>query len=277
MDTGTTNNHQAIMSSSVLLTPLLALLTIGLISILWRDGAFSINHLFDLQLLIVHGIIISALYTGYYLIIKKARRALEAAKQSNQKTQEKLAERTELLHLEAYQHRKTSDQLHNLRTTDPLTQIYNQTYFQELLTNEVERCKRYEGNFSLLIIELDNLVSLNTTYGYKCGDFAMKTYAQIISSQLRKSDLVARYREHNFAVIVPSTRTESAKQLAHRLCQNAEVSNIYYDGVPLKMTLSIGIAAASAIDQLTPENLTVATERALTDAIDQGRNRAVSV
>lgn len=277
LNTENSSNHQTIMSSSIVLVPLLALVTIGLISILWSDGAFSFNHLFDLQLIIIHSIIIGGLFIGYYLIVEKARRAIKALEQTNKETLSKLEEKTSLFHLEAYQHRKTSDELHNLKTIDPLTQVHNQNYFQELLANEIERKKRYDSDFSLLIIELDNLVPLNTTYGYKCGDFAMKTFAQFISSKLRKTDLLARYNEHNFAIIAPSTRTESAKQLARRLCHDAEVSNVYYGGVPLKITLSIGIGEASAINELTVENLTLATERALTDAVDQGRNRAVNV
>jgi len=263
------------MSPSVLITPLLLLLTSSLLSVLWYDGAWSLASFSNAPLVLAHIAIVSVLLIGYYLIINKMRRAVNALAQQNNELVAKLETQTNLLHLETFQHRKTSDELHNVKVSDPLTNIYNQTYFQELLSNEIDRNRRYGNNFSILLIELDDFTSIIDMYGYEFGDFAMKAFAQLIAKKLRKSDLLARYDGRNFVIIAPNTDINASKQFADRLCQSIEIADIYYEGVPLKITLSIGVAAPCVVEELTVESITLATECALNTAKEQGRNQAV--
>lgn len=259
------------------IVPLLLLAVVTLMSLLWQNGSFSLANFKNQQLLIAHAVISVGLYIGYYLIILKVRATLSKLREQHQATVEKLEEQTGLLHLETFQHRKTSDELHHIRTRDPITEIFNQNYFYELLSNEVERKKRYDNDFSLLLIEMDNFVRINKMYGHECGNFAMKTFAELMSKKLRKSDLLARYNGHNFAIIAPSTDINASKLLADRLCNHIEISNIHYEGVPLKITLSIGVGSALSIEELTSENIILETENALNIAVEQGGNQAVKI
>jgi len=268
--------HRAFRSVSILLIPLSALMAIALLSITWRHGAFSLQRFNDQALVASHGVVIIVLFIGYYLVIRQIRKTIEALDQRHKKTLDKLEQQTNLLHLETFQHRKTSDQLHDLRVNDPLTQIYNETYFLDLLNIEIDRHKRYSSDFSLLIIELDNFTQINTMFGHECGDFAMRKFSLLIGTKLRKSDMLTRYDGHKLAIIAPNTSSDVAKQLADRLCREIEIANVCFQGAPLNITLSIGIGMPSVVDELTTENIILAANNALDTAIIQGRNQVVN-
>jgi len=243
---------------------------------MWHEGTFSLAPLYNTKSAIIHGLVSSSLFVGYYLIINRVRRTIDALTLKNNDNLTELENQKKRLQLETYQHQKTHAQLYKLRTKDPLTQIYNQVYFQELLSHEIDRNRRYGSDFSLLIIELDNLMKINDMYGNEFSDFAIKKLSSLIETQLRKSDLLARYSGQSFAIIAPSTDIEASKQFADRLCRAIELTNISYEGVPLEITLSIGLGAPAVVDELTSKNLTQATEHALSIAIAQGGNQAVN-
>jgi len=260
----------------VLLIPLLVLIFLGLASIVWRNGSISMSHLYNKDLVIIHGVIVFFLFSGYYLFIRKVRKAIDKLMYKNEEQLTELDQQKKLLKLEVFQHKKTNAQLYEIRTQDPLTQIYNQVYFQEMLSHEIDRNRRYGSDFSLLIIELDNFIKINDMYGNKFSDYALKKFTSLIENQLRKSDMFARYNGFNLAIIAPNTSINASKEFADRLCRAIELTNISYEGVPLEITLSIGLGAPAVVDELTNENLTQITEHALSIAIAQVGNQAVN-
>jgi len=243
---------------------------------MWHEGVLSLTPLYNKKSVIIHGLVSSSLFIGYYLIINRVRKTINVLTLESIDNLAELEQQKKRLQLETYQHQKTHAQLYKLRTQDPLTQIYNQVYFQELLSHEIDRNRRYGSDFSLLIIELDNLIKINDMYGNEFSDFAIKKLSSLIETQLRKSDLLARYSGQSFAIIAPNTDIEASKQFADRLCRAIELTNISYEGVPLEITLSIGLGAPAVVDELTNKNLTQATEHALSIAIAQGGNQAVN-
>lgn len=277
MNNNNANNHQTIMSSAVLSIPLLTMIAIAVLSLVWHDNTFTISRLSDFTLVGIHAVIVVALFTGYFVVINNARKAITALTLKQKESAEELDSQKRLLHLETYQHQKTSTELYELRTQDPLTKLYNHAYFKELLDNEVERTKRYSSEFSLLIIELDNFIRINDRFGNDFGTFAIKKYAQLIQRRLRKSDLLTRYDRHNLAIIAPNTGLQASKLFANRLCNDIEVTKVLFEGVQLDITLSIGVGIPSAVNELTSENLTWLTEQALRTATKQGGNQIVDV
>jgi len=243
---------------------------------MWHEGVLSLTPLYNKKSVIIHGLVSSSLFIGYYLIINRVRKTINVLTLESIDNLAELEQQKKRLQLETYQHQKTHAQLYKLRTQDPLTQIYNQVYFQELLSHEIDRNRRYGSDFSLLIIELDNLIKINDMYGNEFSDFAIKKLSSLIETQLRKSDLLARYSGQSFAIIAPNTDIEASKQFADRLCRAIELTNISYEGVPLEITLSIGLGAPAVVDELTNKNLTQATEHALSIAIAQDGNQAVN-
>lgn len=277
MNKRTTRSPLPMMSWSIMLVPFIVLTLLAMLSLAWRDGSFSIDSFFETHTVIMHIVVTVILYVAYYLILSKARRAIKSLDKDYQQSLAALDEQKNLLHLETYQHHKTSSELHQLKTKDTLTKVHNQTYFQELLNSEVERTRRYGSDFSILIIELDNFIKLHHEYGNEFSDFAIQKFTQLIEQRLRKSDLLTRYGRQNLAIIAPNTNIEASKIFAIRLCSDIELASVTYESVPLRITLSIGVGAPNASKELSAAALLLATEKALETAKSNGGNQVIDI
>lgn len=129
-------------------------------------------------------------------------------------------------------------------STDYLTGLYNHRYFQEKLTDEVERARRYKTPLSLILTDIDNIKKFNDTYGHQFGDLALKEVAAAIKRAVRASDFTARYGGEEMAVILPNTNLEGACRAAERICEAVRgiVLKDESQGVTTKVTVSVGVA-----------------------------------
>ncbi len=128
-------------------------------------------------------------------------------------------------------------------TRDPLTNLYNQISFWDLLEYESNRSKRQQYKFSLLVVDLDNFKTINDSYGHEVGDSFLKDFSAILKSAIRSGDIAARYAGDQFATILPVCDEGQAYIVARRIidsCRNRSVP--LANGVSLKGTVSIGIA-----------------------------------
>lgn len=151
---------------------------------------------------------------------------LETHNEELRRTQESLAQAN--AHLEA------------LATTDGLTGLKNHRSFQERLEYEWERHRRYQGEISLILLDIDRFKQYNDTYGHQAGDDVLKTVADVLAREARESDLVARYGGEEFVIILPETDRAGAVNLADRIRQAIEETSW-----PLRaVTASFGVATA---------------------------------
>ncbi len=129
-------------------------------------------------------------------------------------------------------------------TRDPLTNLYNQRIFWELLEYEIDRAERHTYPFSLFVIDMDNFKSINDTYGHAFGDKFLECFAQNLQQNLRGGDVVARYGGDEFVVILPETDFDATQQVASKLLDSTAAITIDApDGSEVKATISIGMAA----------------------------------
>ena len=136
-----------------------------------------------------------------------------------------------------------SQEIERFATRDPLTGLYNQIAFWDLLEYETERSKRQEYKFSLLVIDIDNFKAINDIYGHEVGDAFLKDFAAIMKGAVRRGDIPARYEGDNFTAILPLCDEEQAFTVAQRIKENlAQFSLVLPDGRQVKETASIGIA-----------------------------------
>ncbi len=110
----------------------------------------------------------------------------------------------------ALQIQKASRTISQLLTTDPLTKIYNRTYFYNRLKEEVNRAQRYSHPLALIILDLDNFKGVNDKMGHQAGDQLLKDVASSLKDTLRKSDILARWGGEEFALILPETEAKKA-------------------------------------------------------------------
>ena len=128
-------------------------------------------------------------------------------------------------------------------TRDPLTNLYNQISFWDLLNYETERSKRQRYKFSLLVIDIDNFKNVNDTYGHEIGDSYLKSFASILRTAVRGGDIAARYDGDQFTAILPVCDEGQAYIVGQRFIESVrELSLPLPDGGTLKATVSIGVA-----------------------------------
>ncbi|MGB0834800.1 MAG: GGDEF domain-containing protein [Psychrobium sp.] len=264
-----------ILSATALLSPLLLFIIIAFASLTMRTGQFDISELSNQNAIAIHSLAVLVIYAIYYGIVKSARRWITHLDDKVTDANQALDEQKKQLKLETYQHQQTNVELHKLRTQDPLTELYNQSHFVQLLHNEIARFRRYESEFSLLVIAIDNFDKIYHEYGSEFADYLIKKFADLLEKQLRESDILTRYDRNHFAIIAPSTAIDDAVTFANRLCNHIEVKKLDYKSVELDVTLSIGVVAPSAVKEVTTDNLTSVANKALHAAIEQGGNQAV--
>jgi diguanylate cyclase (GGDEF)-like protein len=138
--------------------------------------------------------------------------------------------------------------LHNktklMAITDFLTGLYNHRYFQQMLTQELGRARRYQKVISLIILDIDNFKSFNDRFGHAVGDKVLIAIGDIISRSLRKVDYAFRYGGEEFVILLPETSLENAILTAERLRVRIadEAADLVSESVGSKITVSAGVA-----------------------------------
>ena len=112
---------------------------------------------------------------------------------------------------------RQADRLAELSETDPLTGLSNARGLFDRLDAELARSRRYREPLALLSMDLDGLKSINDRYGHRAGDDAIRSVSDVIRSELRESDVGARWGGDEFAVLAPSTSRVAALALAERI------------------------------------------------------------
>jgi diguanylate cyclase (GGDEF)-like protein len=127
---------------------------------------------------------------------------------------------------------------------DPLTGLYNRRYFTERLEYEIGRSERHRHEFSVLLIDLDNFKDINDSYGHPAGDRTLVDIARSIRLHVRSSDLATRIGDDEFAVILPETAGQGARQMAEQLRER--LRGLRFEapgGRAYRVTVSIGMVS----------------------------------
>ncbi|MCC4116449.1 bifunctional diguanylate cyclase/phosphodiesterase [Aromatoleum toluclasticum] len=138
---------------------------------------------------------------------------------------------------------KYTKDLEYYATRDPLTNLYNQRVFWELLDSEATRSGRHGYKFGLLMIDADNFKSVNDTYGHGFGDVFLQEVAVAIRRAIREDDLLARYGGDEFVAILPETDLAGTLEVAQRIIDTVTSLSIETpDGARVSGSLSVGMA-----------------------------------
>lgn len=167
-----------------------------------------------------------------------------------------------------------AEDLRTLASIDPLTGLYNRRQFESLARAELGRCQRYMRPLAVLILDVDHFSAVNDRYGHEIGDWALKMLSNAITSAKRDSDIAARIGGEEFALLLPETNKEAARELAERLCQLVRTTPLSLAGHTITLTVSIGVAEASARTSGI-ESMLRAAEQGLHRAKQAGRDRAM--
>jgi diguanylate cyclase (GGDEF)-like protein len=159
-----------------------------------------------------------------------------------------------------------------LAETDDSTGFKNKRAFNKSLETEYLTAQRYSRNFSVMMIDADNLKETNDTFGHGAGDRLIMLIASIIKDNLRAADVISRYGGDEFLVLLPETEPRQAREAAEKV--RLAIQNAAFDmnGNQVRTTVSIGIAGFPA-DTGNKEVLLDCADKALYESKLLGRNR----
>ena len=154
--------------------------------------------------------------------------------------------------------------------TDGLTGLVNHKTFYEILEKELWRSRRYGGQISLIMVDVDNLKKINDVYGHRAGDKAIKEISKRIKKCIRQIDTAARYGGDEFAVILINTSIIDASVVAKRMLDMVSQTPASWNNEQIALSISVGLCQYDA--QATPEDLTNRSDQALYLAKQSGKN-----
>lgn len=159
---------------------------------------------------------------------------------------------------------------------DRLTGVFNRSFLDERLLSEFSYAKRHKTPLTALFVDADHFKRVNDTHGHGTGDEVLKQIAGALSRIIRAEDVLARYGGEEFVVVVRGIAPAGVLALAERLRLGVEALRIRVAGVPLPVTVSIGVATQSPESEYAgvPE-LLASADAALYRAKEAGRNRVV--
>ena len=171
------------------------------------------------------------------------------------------------------------DRLEKVSATDELTELHNRKYLQERLEEEISRSKRYGTKLSCILFDLDYFKVVNDMYGYEWGDILLKKIANKLNAMARKEDIVTRYGDEEFLLVLPNTSEENAFLFGERFRREVEKMEFIPAGEEEahKITISGGISTYPCMPDVDEDANTVIryAEHALYNAKHRGRNKII--
>jgi len=158
-------------------------------------------------------------------------------------------------------------QISNKAFYDGLTGVYNRNKFDELIDKELKRDKRYKNKLSVAIVDIDHFKSFNDTYGHLIGDEVLIMIANYLNTNVRDTDVFARWGGEEFVILFPETTKENAKIVCEKL--RLGISELEHS-IAGSVTASFGITQYQDEDILS--TLFKRSDDALYEAKKKGRN-----
>ncbi len=163
--------------------------------------------------------------------------------------------------------------------TDELTGLYNRKYLHHRLEAEMSRAKRYGTSLSCLLIDIDFFKTVNDMYGYDWGDVLLKKIAQMLEALIRKEDILTRYGDEEFILILPNTSEDNAYIFAERFRRDIEKMEFIPANEEERhpITISGGISSYPFLENVEENANTIIryAEHALYAAKKHGKNQIV--
>lgn len=161
-------------------------------------------------------------------------------------------------------------------TTDALTGLGNRHSMEETFPRAVERCIRNSVPVSLIMIDVDRFKAFNDKFGHVAGDRALSAVSQVLKSEFRSGELIARYGGDEFAVLLPGVSTGDALVLAERVRDAVSGRTASSDDSLIRIPVEISMGVAELGGHRSFDKLLRIADEALYRAKRSGRN-AVSI
>jgi diguanylate cyclase (GGDEF)-like protein len=158
--------------------------------------------------------------------------------------------------------------LEQLATIDKLSGLYNRMKIENYCEMEIDKVKRYNEVFSVILIDIDYFKEINDDYGHNIGDRVISSISKILQSSIRRVDYVGRWGGEEFLILLPKTTAQQAFQIAEKI----RITIMEEDFSPAQnITISAGITEYMQGD--TTEKIIQRADEELYKAKESGRNQ----
>lgn len=158
-----------------------------------------------------------------------------------------------------------------LASTDALTGIKSRRNFFDIGKQYILMAKRDNIPLSFIMLDIDYFKKVNDTYGHMAGDEVLKKFTEIISHNLRKSDIFGRVGGEEFAIMLHNADKNTALQIAEKIRKKINNNPIKFDDKIINITVSLGVAVLK--DEDTFDSLFNKADKALYASKQNGRNQ----
>jgi len=170
--------------------------------------------------------------------------------------------------------RRARDAAIRLSTVDSLTGLFNRSYFFTAIERELARSDRSGRAFCLVMLDVDDLKTVNDRAGHHAGDQVLRSVADVVKTRIRKIDIAARYGGDEFAILLPETDPTGGWVFAEKVRQTVAEQGM--PGPEPGSTISIGVVSYPA-DGRTADALVGSADRAMYQSKRNGKNRVARV
>lgn len=164
-----------------------------------------------------------------------------------------------------------SAQLRRSAELDALTNCLNRRSIDRWLDRSFVEAERLGHPLSVLFVDLDHFKAINDRHGHAGGDHCLRQVASALRRELDSADLLGRYGGEEFIVILPGRAGAAARQAGEAMRSAVERLEIEWEGRPVRLTVSVGVATRTNGEQ-TPEAMVARADKALYSAKRGGRN-----
>ena len=175
----------------------------------------------------------------------------------------------------AREQRHTRDAAIRLSTVDPLTGLFNRSFFFAAVGREIARCARSGRGFCLLMMDLDDLKAINDRLGHFQGDRILRGVGEVVADGVRRIDTAARYGGDEFVVLLPETDPTGAFVLAEKIRLGVHAMALDLPDVS-HPSISIGVVSYPG-DGRTADELMISADNAMYTSKRAGKDRVTGV
>ena len=148
--------------------------------------------------------------------------------------------------------------------------------FQKELDKEIERARRNREKLMVSALDIDEFKKINRDWGIEGGDFVLKTLAEVIERNKRPYDLLFRYKNDEFILVLINVKEKHGIRIIKRIQNVINNKKIKFNNREKSITLSAGVYFFNPKDRLNALELVGFAEKALQKAKKLGKNQVVT-
>jgi diguanylate cyclase (GGDEF)-like protein/PAS domain S-box-containing protein len=164
-----------------------------------------------------------------------------------------------------------TEELRRMALLDPLTEVGNQRYLEIQLISRLEELRKFKLTSGVLYLDIDKMININEAFGASGGDKVLRTVGQTLQNNIRFFDIVGRWKEDEFIVVILNITEPKLDMIANKLRLLVAQASLLVENEVISTSVSVGATLAHKNDSV--DSLINRAQKLMTHAKWLGRNR----